>query len=109
MTDTNPGPTARKKRLWPKLLAGTGSDNVHLLIVDTGGRVVRRCVFTDDVYRRTPGDAFGDLYVEWERSTPIERVWSPATGTVASTYEHWRQGDHERAISRILKPPDKRD
>ena len=43
-----------------------------------------------------PGDAFADLYVEWERSAPIERVWSPATGTVAAPYEHWRQGDHER-------------
>jgi hypothetical protein len=34
--------------------------------------------------------------VEWERSAPIERVWSPATGTVAVPYEHWRQGDHVR-------------
>ncbi len=57
---------------------------------------MRRCVFTDDVYRRVPGDAFADIYVEWERSAPIERVWSPATGTVAATYDHWRQGDHER-------------
>src|SRR5207248_1698212 len=27
---------------------------------------------------------------------PIERVWSPATGTVALPYDHWRQGDHVR-------------
>jgi len=69
---------------------------MELVNVDTGGRVVRRCWVTDDVYRRSPGDAFADLYVEWERSAPIERVWSPAVGTVAMPYDHWRQGDHVR-------------
>jgi predicted AlkP superfamily phosphohydrolase/phosphomutase len=68
----------------------------ELVNVDTGGAVVRRCVVTDDVYRRSQGDSFGDLYVEWERDAPIERVWSPSTGTVAVPYEHWRQGDHVR-------------
>lgn len=69
---------------------------MELVNVDTGGRVVRRCVVTDDAYRRAPDDAFGDLYIEWERSAPIERVWSPAVGTVAMPYDHWRQGDHVR-------------
>ena len=68
----------------------------ELVNVDTGGPVVRRCVIAEDVYRRTPTDGFGDLFVEWERSAPIERVWSPATGTVAVPYDHWRQGDHVR-------------
>src|SRR4051812_5368427 len=68
----------------------------ELVNVDTGGPVVRRCVVTDDVYRRSHGDSFGDLYVEWARDAPIERVWSPSTGTVAVPYEHWRQGDHVR-------------
>src|SRR3954468_22845296 len=80
----------------------------ELVNLDTGGPVVRRCVVTDDVYRRSERDAFGDLYVEgerdafgdlyveWERDAPIERVWSPATGTVVVPYEHWRQGDHVR-------------
>lgn len=70
---------------------------MELVNVDTGGRVIRNCVITDDVYKREPGDALGDLYVEWERSAPIERVWSPAIGTVAVPYGHWRQGDHVRA------------
>jgi predicted AlkP superfamily phosphohydrolase/phosphomutase len=69
---------------------------LELVNVESGGRVVRRCVITDDIYRRTPGDALADLYVEWERSHPIERVWSPAVGTVAIPYDHWRQGDHVR-------------
>jgi predicted AlkP superfamily phosphohydrolase/phosphomutase len=70
---------------------------MELVNVDTGGRVITKCVITDDVYKRSPGDAFADLYVQWERSAPVERVWSPAIGTVAVPYEHWRQGDHVRA------------
>jgi len=69
---------------------------LELVNVEGGGPVVRRCVVADDVYRRSPGDALADLYVEWERSAPIERVWSPATGTVSAPYTHWRQGDHVR-------------
>ena len=68
----------------------------ELVNVDTGGPAVRRCQISEDVYDRSPDDAFGDLFVEWERSAPIERVWSPATGTVRMPYEHWRQGDHVR-------------
>ena len=77
----------------------------ELVNLDTGGPVVRRCVVADDVYRRTPGDALGDLYVEWERSAPIERVWSPATGTVAVPYGHWRQGDHVREGLTLARGP----
>src|SRR4249919_50161 len=66
----------------------------ELVNVETRGRVVRECFVTTAVYDPAPGDAFADLYVEWERSAPIERVWSPAIGTVAVPYEHWREGDH---------------
>jgi predicted AlkP superfamily phosphohydrolase/phosphomutase len=79
------------------VLAWLSERLMELVNVDSGGRVVRRCVIADDVYRRSPDDAFGDLYVEWERSDPIERVWSPAIGTVFVPYDHWRQGDHVRA------------
>ncbi len=68
----------------------------ELVNLEAGRRVVRECVISDDVFRRDGGDAFADLYVEWERSAPIERVWSPTVGTVSVPYEHWRQGDHER-------------
>jgi len=78
------------------VLAWLSARLTELVNVDTGGRVIRRCIVTDDVYRRSPDDAFGDLYVEWNRSDPIERVWSPTIGTVAAPYDHWRQGDHVR-------------
>ena len=68
----------------------------ELVNLETGTRVVRECVITEDIYAREEGDAFADLYIEWERAAPIERVWSPTVGTVSVPYEHWRQGDHER-------------
>jgi predicted AlkP superfamily phosphohydrolase/phosphomutase len=79
-----------------KVLRWLGDRLGELVNLDSGGRVVRRCEIAEDVYRRSLDDAFGDLFVEWERTAPIERVWSPATGTVAVPYEHWRQGDHVR-------------
>ena len=77
----------------------------ELVNLDTGGQVVRECIVADDVYRRTPGDAMPDLFIEWERSAPIERVWSPATGTVVVPYTHWRQGDHVREGLMIASGP----
>jgi len=35
-----------------------------------------------------------DLFVDWERTAPIETVWSPKTGLVHAPYTHWRTGDH---------------
>lgn len=77
----------------------------ELVNLETGGPVVRECIVTEDVYDRHDGDAFADLYVEWERSAPIERVWSPAAGTVNVPYEHWRQGDHERGGITLVTGP----
>ena len=85
----HPGDAARSLRWLAERLG-------ELVNLDTGGRVVRRCELAEDVYQRSLDDAFGDLFIEWERTAPIERVWSPATGTVAVPYEHWRQGDHVR-------------
>ncbi|MFL6204920.1 MAG: glycosyltransferase [Acidimicrobiales bacterium] len=67
---------------------------LELINVDTGGPAVRRVVRAEDVLERSPGDTFPDLFVEWHRSVPVERVWSPRIGTVYAPYEHWRTGDH---------------
>ena len=69
---------------------------MELVNVDTGGRVVERCWLADDEYQRTPDDSFGDLYVEWNRDVPIERIWSPAVGSLTMPTDHWRMGDHVR-------------
>ncbi|HET6967610.1 MAG TPA: glycosyltransferase, partial [Ornithinibacter sp.] len=67
---------------------------LELVNVDTGRPAVRRVVRAEEVLERSAGDAFPDLFVEWDRTAPIERVWSPRIGTVAAPYEHWRTGDH---------------
>ncbi|MEA3003748.1 MAG: hypothetical protein QOH81_2536 [Sphingomonadales bacterium] len=46
-------------------------------------------------HRRAPDDAMPDLFVEWERSAPIEAISSPAIGTLRTRYTHWRTGDHK--------------
>ena len=35
-----------------------------------------------------------DLFLDWERSAPIETVWSEKTGMVHAPYVNWRTGDH---------------
>jgi predicted AlkP superfamily phosphohydrolase/phosphomutase len=69
-------------------------DLLALVNVDTGGPVVRRLQPSDRWYRRSATDTFPDLFVEWERSGPVETVWSPKTGLVHAPYTNWRSGDH---------------
>jgi predicted AlkP superfamily phosphohydrolase/phosphomutase len=66
----------------------------ELVNVDTGEPVVIDVVRADDHYERKPESVLPDLFVEWNRDAPIERVWSPRIGCVFGPYEHWRTGDH---------------
>ena len=43
---------------------------------------------------RSVQDTMPDLFLDWERSAPIEKVWSAKTGLVESPYVNWRSGDH---------------
>lgn len=70
------------------------ADLLALVNVDTGGPVVRRLQPSNRWYRRSANDTFPDLFVEWERSGPVETVWSPKTGLVHAPYTNWRSGDH---------------
>ncbi len=67
---------------------------LELINVDTGRPLVQRVVRAEEVLERSDGDCFPDLFVEWDRTSPIECVWSPRIGTVYAPYEHWRTGDH---------------
>jgi predicted AlkP superfamily phosphohydrolase/phosphomutase len=71
-----------------------GEDLLQFVNVATGGPVFRQLRPSDRWYRRSPTDTFPDFFVEWERSGPIETVWSPKTGVVHAPYAHWRSGDH---------------
>lgn len=67
---------------------------LSLVNVDTGRPAVVDVVRSEDVLDRAPDDGFPDLFVEWERSSPMTTVWSPLVGTVSAVYGHWRTGDH---------------
>ena len=69
---------------------------LELVNVETGGPAVRAVYWSADIYERAPDDPLGDLFVEWNRDTPLSTVWSPATGVVTAPYLEWRTGDHER-------------
>jgi predicted AlkP superfamily phosphohydrolase/phosphomutase len=67
---------------------------LQVVDIDTGRPLVRAVVDAEEVLARHDGDRFPDLFVEWERASLVERVWSPRTGTVVVPYTHWRTGDH---------------
>jgi predicted AlkP superfamily phosphohydrolase/phosphomutase len=71
------------------------ADLCALVNVDTGGPVVRAVEPVGRWYERGVGaDTMPDLFVEWERSTLVETVWSPKIGVVHVPYTNWRTGDH---------------
>jgi predicted AlkP superfamily phosphohydrolase/phosphomutase len=70
------------------------NDLLALVNVDTGGPVIRGVERSDRRYSRSPTDRMPDLFIDWERSAPIETVWSPKVGLVHAPYTHWRSGDH---------------
>jgi predicted AlkP superfamily phosphohydrolase/phosphomutase len=77
-----------------------------LVNLKTGGPVVLAVHRCDDHYPRSADDRMPDLFVEWERSVPIEAVASPSIGTLVTPYTHWRTGDHEPDGLLIALAPD---
>jgi hypothetical protein len=77
-----------------RVAARLEADLRALVNVATGGPVVRELMPASRWYRRSPGDTMPDLFVDWERSAPIEQVWSPQAGLVHAPDLHWRSGDH---------------
>lgn len=76
-----------------------------LINVDTGRPAVRSVVPAEEVVARSEDDRLPDLFIEWDRSTPTETVWSPVTGTVHAPYDHWRTGDHlDRGLVLVRSP-----
>ncbi len=67
---------------------------LELINLDTGKPAIRAVTRSDAHHVRRAGDTIPDLFVEWDRSAPIERVHSPAVGTVSTPYTGWRSGDH---------------
>ena len=70
------------------------NDLMALVNVATGGPVIRRVERSDRWYRRSSTDTLPDLFIDWQRTTPIETIWSPKIGLVHAPYTNWRSGDH---------------
>lgn len=77
-----------------------------LVNLKTGGPVVLAVHPSADQHPRTADDRMPDLFLEWERSAPIEAVASPGIGEVVTPYTHWRTGDHQPDGLLIAVAPD---
>ncbi len=76
------------------VIAALERDLRALVNVETGGPVIRGVERAERWYRRFETDTMPDLFLDWERSAPIETVWSEKTGMVHAPYVNWRTGDH---------------
>lgn len=71
--------------------------NARVLVValDAVDRDLMRVNRTAPLYpSRGEVDALPDLIIEWDRTRPIETVWSPTIGLLHEPYTHWRTGGH---------------
>jgi hypothetical protein len=50
-----------------------------------------------DSFHRRADDGLPDLFVEWDAAAPIDRVWSPALGTLSRPTRFVRTGMHDPA------------
>lgn len=76
------------------LLGRVAHDLLELVNEATGRPAVTRVERCDRHHRRSPTDTMPDLFVEWDRSGPIETVVSPKIGRLRDRYMGWRTGDH---------------
>jgi predicted AlkP superfamily phosphohydrolase/phosphomutase len=74
--------------------ARLAADLLAVINVETGRPMVDAVIPTDEHYRRSVDDTLPDLFVDWNRQSLMETVWSPKTGVVHVPYTHWRTGDH---------------
>ncbi len=78
---------------------------LDVIDIDSGRPFVRAVMRSEEVVQRSADDHLPDLFVEWERSSLVERVWSPMTGTVVAAYDHWRTGDHHDRGMLVARGP----
>lgn len=68
---------------------------MQIINVDTNELLVKKVIRSDEIYERQSDDTFPDLFVEWNRNSIVERIYSPTIGYVLEPYTHWRTGDHQ--------------
>lgn len=73
--------------------------------VDTGRPLVSRTYRREARYPQPVDHVLPDLFVEWHRGRPIERVWSPTAGVVHREVTLWRTGDHQQRSLVVARGP----
>lgn len=76
------------------VLATVTEELLDLVNVTTGTPAVRRVLRSEDTAGDFARDGFPDLLVEWDRSGPVDTVYSPTVGLVSAPRQLARTGDH---------------
>jgi hypothetical protein len=79
------------------VIAQLEQDLLELVNLDTGKPAIRAVQRSDAWHERSATDVMPDLFVDWDRSAPVNRVSSPKIGVIHEPYELWRTGDHRPA------------
>ncbi len=69
-------------------------DLLAFINVTSGEPLVKAVLRSADLYEGDNLHYLPDLLVEWNRSAPVEEIYSPNTGTITGTYRKCRTGDH---------------
>ncbi|MDT8388648.1 MAG: alkaline phosphatase family protein [Thiogranum sp.] len=69
-------------------------DLLAFINVSSGEPLVKAVLRSADLYEGDNFHHLPDLLVEWNRSAPVEEIYSPNTGTIKGTYRKCRTGDH---------------
>jgi predicted AlkP superfamily phosphohydrolase/phosphomutase len=86
-------------------VAGLSRQLLALRNADTGEPVVQSVVRVAQHHHGDALDSLPDLFVIWNRSSPIDRVVSPEIGTVEYRHRGNRTGDHEAESMFIAMGP----
>lgn len=76
------------------VIARLAEDLTQIVNPRTGKPAIRRVLRSDLWHGRRADDTMPDLFVQWDRSAPIDQLSSPKIGLVEAPYHHWRTGDH---------------
>jgi predicted AlkP superfamily phosphohydrolase/phosphomutase len=65
-----------------------------LINLDSHQPAVRSVTHSRDLYPQAPLGELPDLFVEWNKDTPIDRLGGPNIGAVSRSRQRHRSGDH---------------
>lgn len=78
------------------------ADLKEIINVDSGEPLAETVTRTSDIYSGPLASTFPDLLIEWNKSNPIERVYSPTIGLLENRHPSVRSGDHTQKKGMFL-------